>query len=257
MVLAPVLVGTIVRGPHVRQVVLIGTWVLAYLAYQCALGWLRSWRRPSLGKAAAARRRPASHDYVLPACVYGALALVGAICLVIGQPRLLAWAPIFAVPAVIGVVAVLRRKERTLVNGGVQIAASVLMAVVVSGVGGYVLAPGTSQSLVIPPGLDDATAWLITLVCGGYFGGTLLYVKTLIRERGVPSWYIASVIYHAAGAILVGAINPVLGGLGVIAFARAAAIPRFWPQARPRDIGLGEIFLTCALTVALCLTLAR
>ncbi|WP_434700770.1 hypothetical protein [Trueperella pyogenes] len=96
--------------------------------------------------------------------------------------------------------------------------------------------------------------WLVTLIVGWYFLGTIFYVKTNIRERGKPTWYIASVVFHSVGLVgvlvlaVLGVVNWVLAALWLIIAARAIAIPA--RKLSVRTIGLGEVAISVALFVA-------
>ena len=107
------------------------------------------------------------------------------------------------------------------------------------------------------PGSD----WLDpVLVSGGlfaYFFGTVLYVKTNIRERGSRGFLAASIGWHAAATLLAAllASGGVLPWWWTAFFAattlRAAWVPRLgWTAKR---LGLVEVAFTAALACAFVL----
>ena len=97
-------------------------------------------------------------------------------------------------------------------------------------------------------GRDWERAWILAGVLAAYFVGTVLYVKTMIRERDEPAYHWLSMLFHAFAAV---AMVPVSGAL-VLVFAalavRAGIMLAF--RASPKAVGIGEI----AATVAVALT---
>ena len=87
-----------------------------------------------------------------------------------------------------------------------------------------------------------------------YFAGTVLYVKTMIRDRGHVGRYRLSVIYHAAVCVPAAVASPWLGALFVVLAIRAAIVPKRWPGLTAARIGVGEI--VASLTLATMLLLA-
>jgi hypothetical protein len=110
-----------------------------------------------------------------------------------------------------------RRRERALLNDFASVAQSCLLVPVVATVAG------------IPP----ARVLDVFLVCLAYFAGTVLYVKTMIRERHSVAYRRGSVGYH----LVVVAAVAALGWWAVALFgwlaARAALLPgRGWSPRR-------------------------
>ncbi|MCL2782789.1 MAG: hypothetical protein FWD80_02280, partial [Propionibacteriaceae bacterium] len=99
------------------------------------------------------------------------------------------------------------------------------------------------------------TAWVATAIMAGYFWGTIPYIKTMIRQRGSKSWYIGSVVYHLG---MVGlaclTMNAWLVAFSVLVTARAAVVPKLWPRAKPKFIGIGEMTGTVMIILIICLT---
>ena len=109
------------------------------------------------------------------------------------------------------------------------------------------------QSILPPLGVEIAGAYALTLF------GSVLYVKTMIREQGNTRYLAASWIWH----ILVMAIgflySPIYGWLGAILLARAVVMPVATRNMRKtaKIAGIGEcvtslvsfVMITYAATV--------
>lgn len=178
MLVVPYLLGAIglVRsggtGPREWVVLplLFVTWMIGYFTFNAATLWLKA--RP--------RRRPA---FVRPILTYGAVTAVAGLAVLALAPRLLWWAPVYGLLTGVTFLLVHRGDERSVPSGLLTTAAASLMA-------------ATTQAWT--PAEATADHWALAGVCGTYFFGTVLYVKTLIRERGKPAWVWVSGAYHLA-----------------------------------------------------------
>ncbi len=224
MIVTPPLLGALLSGPTWRHLLLLVTWLVGYLALAAAGLWLRSRRRAR---------------YRRPVLVYGTVAAVLGAGLVASAPRLLLWAPVFGVALGTTLYFASRRSERSWVNDAVSVAGASLVAPVAASLGSHP---------------DTGVAWATAGVMFAYFFGTVLYVKTMIRERGRRSVLVASVTYHAAVAAVAWFVHPALGAVATVLAARAWLVPTFRPGATPKAVGVGEIAATVALTVATWLT---
>lgn len=225
MLIAPVVVGAFAGGVNGWHALLMLTWLGAFcLNFYISLS-IKS-------------RRPKRYQRQLLGYA-GATAVTG-LPLVWHDPEvsrmLVAALPAFAV----NVAFVLRRNERAWINDVVGVA---LAGVV--GFGAYRI--GTSPT-------DDAHALHAVLAICLYFVGTVIYVKTLIRERGSRRWLNLSYGYHALLVLLC-----VVGGwwaaavIALALLARAVAVPgRGWT---PKRVGLTEIVSTTVVALAALLTL--
>ena len=224
MLATPLLVGVLASEPRWVHLPLAAFWVVGYFAFFATGLWLKSRRK--------ARYLPPVRAYGLAALVLGALVLVL-------DPGLAVWAPLFVPPLAVGLVASATRHERALASGLATTVGSCLMTVVAYDAGG---------------GTDWAAAWLLAAVLAAYFAGTVFYVKTLIRERGSARHYWLSVGFHGVATL---ALIPVSGAL-VLVFAlltiRAAVAPAL--GISPKQAGMGEIAATLvvALTALVVLT---
>ena len=239
MLIVPFAVGALEGGPSWRHLPLLLTWLIGYFAFFAAGLWLRSRRKPR---------------YWPPVRTYGALTV--AFGLVAIEPELLRWAAIFLPLLGVSLWCSWRRADRTLLNDGVTVLAACLMTVVATGVGAHGGEPGAPDlaSLAWLPGADQARPWVLAALLLGYFAGTVLYVKSMIRDRGDRGRYALSVAYHAAVCVPAAIAGPWLGAFFITLAVRAAVVPRQWPGLTPAAIGVGEI--AASLTLAALLLLA-
>ena len=224
MLVVPPVVGATMAGWTWRHALLIGAWLVGYLAYHAAGIWLRSGRRTR---------------YVRPVLVYGGAGVVLLAALVASAPRLLLWSPAFAVLLGVSLVASLRRADRSWWNATVTSRGAAWWTPVAAGRGGGGVEPG---------GVGPATA-----VLAAYFLGTVPYVKCLIRDRDDPRVRRVSVAYHVVVAVLGALVDPVLGAVGALLALRAVVVRWRWPRLRPGPIGAGEVLATVVVTVAVLL----
>ena len=239
MLVAPVLTGAILGGFGWGPFALAVAWIAAYLAYMAGRGALAGRHGRQSAAAVAA---------------YGGLTLTLVVGLLVWRAALLWWAIPLAVLLGISLAMVVARRERSTLNDAALIGASALMCAVVAT--SARLTPTVTWS-DFAHGVAWPTAWLATAVLAGYFWGTIPYVKTMIRERRKPGWYAASVAYHAVLIVPACLVNWWIAGFAVLAAARAALVPKLWPQAKPRHIGAAEVVATVALVAILAVTLPR
>ena len=223
MLVLPLAVGAVRGGLSWTHAWLLAAWLLGYLAFFATGLWLRSRRKP--------KYRPPVVAHALATAVVGGGLLVA-------RPDLVRWGVVFGPLLVASLWFSARRAERDLLNDLITVGAASLMVVVAFGV---------HDDDAWLPGAGSATAWVLAAVVFGYFVGTALYVKTMIRERGNRVMYAASVTYHAALAAAALWLLPPVGLLFAVLAARAAVVPWRWPSARPLVIGLGEIAASAAL----------
>lgn len=212
---------------------LIGTWLLGYFAFSAATGWLKA--RP----ARRARWRPALLTYG------AATAVLGLATIALAGWTVLTWLAVFVPFALVALIAAARHRERSLASGLATVAAACLMLPVVA-------AP-SPLVLLGSPLLPMATG--LTAVMFGYFGGTVVHVKSLIRGRGQRRWAFASLLWHLIGVVVAGMLAGVAGWgwpiLFTLALARVLVLLRLNQERRlpPLAIGLVEIGLSVLLLV--------
>ena len=224
MLASPLLVGILAGGVSWVQLPLAAFWFAGYFAFFATSLWLKARRRAK---------------WFPPVRAYGLIsAALGAVVLVM-QPELARWAPLFVLPLAIGLVAAAGRNDRALVSGLATTAGSALMTVVAYDAG---------------PGSDLGRAWLLALVQFLYFAGTVFYVKTVIRERDNVPFRWVSGGYHALALIVAAATfglaeNATTAWPLLLVFtlllARSVLVPPYRPT--PKQVGLAEIAATVAV----------
>lgn len=223
MLATPLLVGILASGPSWIHLPLTAFWFLGYFAFFATGIWLKAKRRE--------RHRP-------PVLAYGSAAAVAGLLTLVLQPDLIRWAPLFAVPLGVGLIASALRDERSLWSGLSTTVGSSLMTLVAYDAGG---------------GGDFPRAWLLAAVIATYFAGTVFYVKTLIRERGSEPYYWLSVGFHALTTLAVIPFAPALSIVFAALTARAAIVPAF--PVTPKQAGFGEVLSTLVVALTALLTI--
>ncbi len=216
----PLLVGVVAAGPAWVHLPLAVLWFLAYFAFFATGLWLKSRRKPR---------------FRAPALVYAAACLPPGLAVLVLRPDLTRWLPMFLPLLATGLWLAARRQERTLAGGLAMTAAASLMTLVAFDAGN---------------GVDWGRAWMLTAVMAAYYGGTVLYVKTMIREWGAPAYLVASAAWHAVATVLVALVSWPLAAVFALLTGRALVGPRRgWA---PKQVGIGEVVLNC-LVVAVAL----
>ncbi|KAE8762769.1 hypothetical protein GB883_17665 [Georgenia thermotolerans] len=265
MIAVPPVVGVALSGPAWAHVPLLALWWVGYLAFFATGLWLRSHRKPR---------------YLPPVRAYALATAPLAVAVVVAAPYLLVWALPYAPLVMVALWCSARRKDRSLLNDGVTVAAAGLMAAVAYDAGtggagglwgtGWLAGTGWLGSAVggsLPGASPDgaltgwAWTWLVTALVTAYFLGTVPYVKTNIRERGNRAYLVGSVAFHVGVTAAVAALAAagLVSGWHLVVWValalRAAAVPvlaaRRGRPVRPMLLGLGEIVfsLLVALTV--------
>lgn len=235
MLALPILVGIAASRFVPGQLLLAATAVAAYLASATLQAWLRARRRPS---------------YVPSIVVYwAATALLGAPLLVI-EPRLVLTA-IVVVPAGALTLAVARPGTPR------ELALS--------------LAHVAQASALVPAAMliaGETSVWTMsaaTAITAAEMAGSVLSVRSVIRERDNVGFAVSSVGYHAAITLAAAVFLPwAYAALGALLTARAAALPLARRRLastgrglRPVHVGLVEAAASIALvavTLAIPLT---
>ncbi|MBD7951127.1 YwiC-like family protein [Oerskovia rustica] len=251
MLAVPLLVGVFLGSPAWVHVPLAALWFVGYFAFFATGLWLKSRFK--------ARWWP-------PVRAYGIATVVPAVAVLLLRPDLLAWVPLFAPLVAVSLWSSYRRSERSLLNDGATVLAACLMLPVAfaAGVGPGARPgaawPGVWPLMPLPDGVTGVAGigwlqvWALFVVVLAYFAGTILYVKTLIRERGERSYLVASVVYHLAAGVVASAALAAAGLVWWPAAAlfagltvRAVWVPR--TQATPMQFGMGEVVASVLVTV--------
>lgn len=112
----------------------------------------------------------------------------------------------------------------------------------------YQVAKNHSSLTGIPKGV-----WIAALMCVLFFAGSVLHVKSLIREVKNRNWHTGSLVYHLVVLVLLLAFaRPwYLAVPFALAFARTIAVK---PGLRPGALGVVELGVSIALII--CTVLA-
>ncbi|MFT4294516.1 MAG: YwiC-like family protein [Micropruina sp.] len=231
MLAVPIAAGIALRTPVATHVPLLAACcVLGYFAFHAASRWLKS------PPARRARYLPATLVYTVTTVAAGA----GAVLL--GGWPLLGWLAVFAALLAPALQLALARRERALLGGALTTAAACLIPLALA----Y---PSPAELLTDWP--DARAAVLLSATLFGYFFGTVLHVKSLIRERGNTRLERVSLAWQLAWAIAAAALwgGPTgwlwaaIFGLATVRTVVLARLARRRP-VRPIVIGMIEIGLS-------------
>ncbi|GAA2628414.1 YwiC-like family protein [Paractinoplanes durhamensis] len=217
MLLLPYLAGVTAAGFRWPDVPLLATWLTGYLLSYFVLQAVKT-------------RRP--HRFRAPLTWYAPLTAGFGLIVAVARPQLLLYAPAYAALFAVNVRYAARRQERALLNDLASVLQSCLMVFVVATV-----ADRPPHTAVIP--------FAVTLL---YFTGTVLYVKTMIRERGSAPYRRASIAYHAAALAAAAAIGWFPSAVFALLLARAWLLPA--RPLTPKQVGLIEIAASALVLTA-------
>jgi YwiC-like protein len=220
MLLVPYLAGLLVAGFRRPDLPLLGAWLAGYLLSYFVLQAIKS-RRP---------RR-----YRSPLSWYAPITVLLAVPVIVACSRVLLFAPAYAVLLVVNAWHAYRRRERALVNDLASVVQSCLMVFVVSAIAGR-------------PLTEAYRPFVIVLL---YFTGTVLYVKTMIRERDSRPYRHASIGFHAVALLIAAFLGWLAAAVFAVLLARAWLLPRL--RLTPEQVGVAEI-LASILVLAAALT---
>lgn len=218
-VITPTLLGGLLAGFRWEHALLLLGWLSAY-CFNFYIGMtVKSWRRTDRFSR-----------YRKQQVVYGAVATLAAAILLWRIPYLLvaglALLPVF----IANLWFISRRNERAWLNDMLGVLAAVFM-------GGVALKMGEVE-------IGNAQ-WVLLALLFAYFAGTVLYVKTMIRERGEPYWLLASRCWHLAAAMFAAVFAPLQLLVFIPALARAWLFPA--RKLSAKQVGVFEVFLTVGL----------
>lgn len=225
MLAVPILAGLMVAGASWPVLPLVGAWFTGYLFSYYLFQAVKTgkwWRwRPQL-------------------TLYGCLTAPLLLVLLWAAPAVLWYAPAFAALWTINAWYAWRRRERALMND--------LAAVLQTGLIVPVMASVT--------GADVVSAVGPAVACLGYFAGTAIYVKTMIRRRDDLSYRKWSVAYHAAPVAAAALASWQIGPLPMVfalwLLVRAWLLPG--RGLRPLPVGLIEIGNSVLLLAVIAMT---
>jgi hypothetical protein len=222
MLLLPFAVGVACGHPVWLHVPLLIAWLAGYLLSYYALLAVKTGRP---GRVAA------------PLRLYAAVCLPAAALVAALTPVVWWFAPAFAALLAVNVRYSWRRADRALVNDLASVAQSCLMVPLAITVADRPAGEGLVPALLL----------------FGYFAGSVLYVKTMIRNRGERRYRVASVAVHGAATIATVVIAGTVAAAWPIAVlfgwftVRAAWLPS--RQLTPMRVGLIELANSLALLI--------
>lgn len=233
MLFIPPLMGMILQ-PSWAALPLLITWWAGYFTYFAITIWVKSRLRKK---------------HLPPVLTYGAITALAGIAALITQWQLIAWLPIFAPIIAVAVYETIKRRERSLASGWSTVLAAAMM-----------LPTMASISTNGTPAAVSADLWWATAWFALYFGGSIYYVKTLIRDFGNRTRFIQSVIFHAivcVAAMGLALAQPHTWPVAVVSallLARSYAVPRI-AQRRgkripPKYVGMIDGLVTVFVVVA-------
>lgn len=175
--------------------------------------------------------------YALPTLVYAAALAAAGVPFVILPPGILIWAPLYVVLCALSLLSSWLRRERSLWANLCAVLAASTMAIVIVPFGSKYAATSASATDHFPthfpthfPNVHDAAMFTglgIEIAAGFALAlfGSVLFVKTMIRERGRRVYLHASWTYHAL-LVAVGYLDGwVYMVLALLLLARAVALP--------------------------------
>lgn len=221
MLLLPYLAGVALVGPRWPHLPLLGAWLAGYLLSYYVLQAVKS-RRP---------RRFSAQLWT-----YGLLTAPLALAVVLVRPTVLWYAPAYAALLTINLWYAWKRRERALLNDLASVAQSCLMLPVVATVAEV---PSTR-----------VTVALLALLL--YLTGTVLYVKTMIRERGNPRYLRFSIGYHLAALVAAALVDVLLAPVFLVLLIRAWLLPP--RRLRPAQVGVIEIACSALVLATVLMT---
>ncbi|HYN56824.1 MAG TPA: YwiC-like family protein [Motilibacterales bacterium] len=234
--IVPVLCGFAVAGASAAGWLFLAAWVCAYpVGYYLGRGLTARARRGSWTRLARRERTRALPWAVLTAAL--------GLPLVLTRPWLLAAAAILAVLWGGGLVIAARQGERSLANDLMLVAqAAVALPLAVAVVVGPASLTGDLAGSVLEA----------TVIVAAYLAGSVLHVKSLLREAGNARFRRANVAWH--GALVLG--TALASAWWLVAFLPALArAVLLRPGMRPGAIGGVEAVVAVLVVVAALLAL--
>lgn len=202
IVLMPALTAFFAGGPSWDSAWLVVLWCLCYCVQFCAARFAKS-----RGRA----------RYRAPMLTYAALLAILGVPFLLKFPEILWWVPLFAILFAGSLICSYRRAEHSIIANLCAVLASSAMAIPVTCLGSRLGRP--FQEMLPSRGVEIACAYVLVLFA------SVLYVKTMIRERGNSRYLAASWVWHVLITAVGFCFSPIYGILGVILLARAIIVP--------------------------------
>lgn len=225
MLAIPLLLGVAVSRPSPWQLVLAVASVAGYLASSATLEWLRS-RRTS--------------RYLAPIGLYGIVLGMTGVGLLAAHPWLAATLLVIVPAAGIALRESFSGRPRSLVASLAQVAQALVLVPASAGISGSADGPSILRA---------------TLVAGIFLVGTVLVVRSLIRERDNPAFIAVSIGFHLVAVVVEALLLPAAYAVLALVLAfRAAALPVLQRRLadgprrlRPIHVGIAEMVASMLL----------
>ena len=202
-----------------------------------ALAWVAAYPLSWAATGRLTSRRPERFDHAL--LTWAPIALLAGIPLVVARPWLV-WVLFgYAALWLVNLGFASDRRERSLGNDLVLVAECTLMVPVTLGIGAA--QPGWSP----PYDVLDAHLVLLVVACACALFGSVLHVKSLIRERTDPRYAVASRSFAAAALLFMTLAAESTGRSLWVVLPFALLAARTWlvrgPAWRPARLGMVEL----------------
>jgi len=227
MLAVPLLMGVAVGGPNAWHLLLATTAVTGYLASATVQAWRRARKRDALD---------------LPLRVYLAALAVQGVVIAAAFPVLLAAVVVLAPTALVVAAEAKPGSRRDIANSLMQVVQALVLVPAAAVVGGVT---------------DPARLAVATGIAAVYLVGTVLVVRSVLRERGNRGFAGFSAAFHGAGVVVAAITLPaVWAALGLGLMLRAALLPlvvdrraRAGRPLRPVHVGMVEAVASVAVVV--------
>lgn len=231
--IVPLVLGAFLGAATWLGLVFAITWVAAYpVTYFGSRGVIARLRRGSWTDRARREMRAMAPWAVLTA--------LGAVVLILARPRIVVAGVILGAFWAVSAWLTWKGRERGIVNDLLLVALASIATPLM-----WMVAQDTSDLASVP-----RSVWIAALVCLLFFVGSVLHVKSLIREARDPRWHRASIAFHAL-ALATAAISWWLLIPFGLALLRTIVMK---PGLRPGRIGAVEGVL--AVLLVACTVLA-
>lgn len=239
----PLLIGLSLSGWTWLGVLFAVTWVLAYPAsYFAARALTTRVRRGSWSRIAKRERRDA-----LP---WAAAAALGALVLMLARPWLVVVGLSLAALWGVSVWLALSGRERGFANDLLLVGQSLIALPLVW----LITDPAISlNAFAASLAGIPAEIWAATGICAVYFVGSVIHVKSLIREAADVRWRRANLVYHVLALAVAGLSWWLLVPFG------AALARSLWlrPGAKPGLVGAVEVMISVLMLIFVLLAFPR
>lgn len=235
LIAVPLTVGIALAGWQVVHLPLVAVCFVGFLAFDAAVIW--------------AAGSPAERSAV-PVLTYGGAAVATGMIVLALDPALVLWLLAYVPLVALSLWMARRGQAGSLVDGGSAVLGGALMLPLAYDAG--------TAGVLVAMSDDGTTVWVAFAVVLAYAFGTVLYVTTMLDERGTR-YYAASIGFHAVALVIMRvvamstrAFHPVslvlLFGALVM---RAAVLPR--RGATPVQVAVSETGAALAVAAVLLL----